>query len=107
MKNILKVLFVIIPFFGFGQTCDIDTNITNADSIEYCIKNSSCHASCDGEITITVYGINQPYYFEWGSGTSIANDNSRDSLCAGNYSVTITDNNGNLVDFQQVPKYNY
>ena len=41
------------------------------------------------------------------SGISIANDNSRDSLCAGNYSVTITDNNGNLVDFQQVPKYNY
>ncbi|MBT5859229.1 MAG: hypothetical protein HOH88_05100, partial [Flavobacteriales bacterium] len=100
MKNILKILFFIIPFFGFGQTCDIDTNITNADSIEYCITNSSCHASCDGEITITVYGPNQPYYFEWGSGTPIANDNSRDSLCAGNYSVTITDNAGNLVDFQ-------
>ena len=100
MKNILKILFFIIPFFGYGQTCDIDTNITNADSIEYCITNSSCHASCDGEITITVYGPNQPYYFEWGSGTPIANDNSRDSLCAGNYSVTITDNAGNLVDFQ-------
>ena len=27
-------------------------------------------------------------------------DNSRDSLCAGSFSVTITDNNGNLVDFR-------
>ena len=28
-----------------------------------------------------------------------ANDYLRDSLCAGNYSVTITDNNNSFVDF--------
>ena len=57
--------------------------------------------SCDGEIIISVYGSNQPYYFEWGSSSvSNANDNIRDSLCSGNFSVTITDNNGNFVDYR-------
>ena len=98
-----KLIFLIlfIPVVSFSQICVTETNITNANSIEYCITNASCHASCDGEITITVVGSNQPYYFEWGSsGIPIADDNSRDSLCAGNYSVTITDNAGNLVHFQ-------
>ena len=100
MKKLL-LLFLLSPIALFSQVCFTEINISNANSIEYCITNASCHASCDGEITITVSGINQPYYFEWGSsGTPIANDNSRDSLCAGNYSVTITDNAGNLVDFQ-------
>ena len=33
------------------------------------------------------------------SGVAIANNFINDSLCAGNYSVTITDNNNNLVAF--------
>ena len=83
---------------SFRKSCFTNFNISNADSIQYCIIESSCHSSCDGEISITVYGNNQPYFFEWGSeGIITANDNFRDSLCAGNYSVTITDNNNNFV----------
>jgi gliding motility-associated-like protein len=85
---------------GFGQQCDTIYPSQYADTIIYCITNSSCHSSCDGEITVTVIGPNQPYYFEWGSGGPIVNDNFRDSLCAGNYSVTITDNFGNFVNYQ-------
>ena len=99
MKKLL-LLFLLSPIALLSQVCFTETNISNADSIQYCITDASCHSSCDGEITITVFGPNQPYYFEWGSSTPIANDNQRNNLCAGNYSVTITDNNGNLVDFQ-------
>tara|TARA_B110000902_G_scaffold138455_1_gene160070 strand:- start:2552 stop:6121 length:3570 start_codon:yes stop_codon:yes gene_type:complete len=99
MKKLL-LLFLLSPIALLSQVCFTETNTTNADSIQYCITDASCHSSCDGEITITVFGPNQPYYFEWGSSTPIANDNQRNNLCAGNYSVTITDNNGNLVDFQ-------
>ena len=100
MRNLLT-LILCFPLVLFSQNCITNTNVLNADSIIYCVTNSTCHASCDGEVSIIVYGINQPYYFEWGSsGNAIANDNNRDSLCAGSFSVTITDNNGNLVDFR-------
>ncbi len=96
----ILILLIIIPINLFSQQCIVFNNVTNADSIEYCITNSSCHDSCDGVINITVYGDNQPYFFEWGSSSPIANDNQRLNLCAGNYSVTITDVNGDFVDFR-------
>ncbi len=100
MRSLL-IFVLLYPLVLFSQNCVTNKNVVNADSIVYCVTNSSCHANCDGEISITVFGGNQPYYFEWGSsGNAIANDNNRDSLCAGNYSVTITDNIGNLVDFR-------
>ena len=100
MRFFLISFFAFIPYYGFSQSCFTNFNVFNADSIQYCINQSSCHSSCDGEISIVVYGDNQPYFFEWGSeGIINANDNNRDSLCAGNYSVTITDNNNNFVDF--------
>ena len=98
--NKFLITFLFLPLFGISQHCDTIYPSQYADTIIYCINDASCHSICDGEITITVLGSNQPYYFEWGSTGAFANDNSRDSLCAGNYSITITDNNGNLVDFQ-------
>lgn len=100
MKKILLLFLFVFPFFGYGQDCDTIYPGQHADTIIYCITNSSCHSSCDGEIIVTVIGSNQPYSFEWGSGGPIVNDNSRDSLCAGNYSITITDNSGNFVDYR-------
>jgi len=97
-KYLITLLF--LPLYSLSQDCDTIYPSQFADTIIYCINDASCHSICDGEITVTVVGSNQPYYFEWGSSGAIVNDNSRDSLCAGNYSVTITDNNGNLVDFQ-------
>jgi gliding motility-associated-like protein len=101
MKKLL-FLTVFIPFFAFcQQECFTETNILNADSVTYCIEPASCHSVCDGRIIITVVGDNQPYFFEWGSsGVSQADSTSQENLCAGNYSVLITDNSGNLVDFR-------
>ncbi len=51
-----------------------------------------CNGSCDGTVTITpATGTNTPYTADWSnndSGLSVGN------LCAGTYSVTITDANG-------------
>ena len=101
MKKLL-FLTVFIPFFSFcQQECFTEANILNADSVTYCIESASCHSICDGKITIKVFGSNQPYFFEWGSsGVSQADSTSQENLCAGNYSVLITDNSGNLVDFR-------
>ncbi|GIS08375.1 MAG: hypothetical protein CM15mP112_04870 [Flavobacteriales bacterium] len=55
--------------------------------------NTSCDPSiCNGAFGITVSGENSPYSYTWNQGGyigSLAND-----LCAGTYSITVTDANG-------------
>ena len=100
MRFIYIILFLSFSFASYADTCFTSYNINNADSIVYCITSATCHTSCDGQIEINIVGGNEPYYFEWGSsGVAIANNFINDNLCAGNYSVTITDNNNNLVAF--------
>ena len=50
-----------------------------------------CDGSCDGDATVTVSGGTTPYSYSWSDGQSTQ---SATGLCAGIYSVTVTDNNG-------------
>ena len=47
--------------------------------------------SCTGEIDLSVSGGKAPYTYDWNDGS---NSKDRTGLCAGTYSVTITDANG-------------
>jgi len=67
------------------------------------VSNISCNAAngenCDGEIMVEFEGGDAPYTFNWSNGMSTNTASSSptssiDDLCAGNYSVTLTDNNG-------------
>jgi PKD repeat protein len=87
-----------------STTCSVDTNSYN---IVYSnlednrlqglgitlnnIQHASCNNSCDGSIDLTISGGASPYAFTWSNG-----DNTEDisALCAGNYSVTVTDDGG-------------
>lgn len=55
------------------------------------IVNPLCHDDCTGQITITPNGGTAPYHFVWSNGSVLP---QLDSLCAGIYHVTITDNAG-------------
>ncbi|MCI5059381.1 MAG: SprB repeat-containing protein, partial [Flavobacteriales bacterium] len=56
----------------------------------------SCFGLCDGNIIANPAGGTPPYAYSWNTAQNSAN---LINLCAGNYSVTITDDNGcNLVD---------
>jgi gliding motility-associated-like protein len=55
------------------------------------IVNPLCHDDCTGQITITPNGGTAPYHFVWSNGSVVP---QLDSLCAGVYHVTITDNAG-------------
>lgn len=49
-----------------------------------------CEAACIGTITVLVNGGTPPYLYLWNNGQ---NSNPATALCAGNYSVTVSDQN--------------
>lgn len=54
---------------------------------------TSCNGLCDGSATITASGGTSPYSFMWSDPLSQTSATAG-GLCAGNFSVTITDANG-------------
>jgi len=54
-------------------------------------ENEGCTNSCDGSVNVTVNGGIQPYSYSWtGSGLHTP---AITNLCAGDYTVTVTDSN--------------
>ncbi|MCP3927823.1 MAG: T9SS type B sorting domain-containing protein [Bacteroidetes bacterium] len=53
--------------------------------------NASCAGACDGSISITASNGSDPYSFIWNNGNTTS---SLTDLCAGNYSLTVTDQLG-------------
>lgn len=54
------------------------------------IKPAGCFGECNGSIEIKPSGGATPYTYSWSNG---ANTNIAEGLCAGKYSVTVTDGN--------------
>jgi gliding motility-associated-like protein len=52
---------------------------------------ANCNGSCDGSATANPIGGTAPYTYLWSTGGTTQNITA---LCAGNYTVTITDKNG-------------
>ena len=57
------------------------------------VQDAGCWGTCDGQATINADGGTQPYTYYWWAGTG-GNNQVQNSLCVGNHTVTITDNNG-------------
>ena len=53
--------------------------------------DATCNGGCDGNISMNVTGGTAPYTFLWTNNTTACD---LPDICAGNYSVTITDANG-------------
>jgi gliding motility-associated-like protein len=54
-------------------------------------KNQSCAATCNGSVTANASGGAAPYTYSWTPGGA---GQTKTSLCAGTYTVTVTDANG-------------
>ncbi len=54
-------------------------------------KDVSCYGGSDGKIDVSVFGGNPPYTYNWNNG---ATSTSLDNLPAGEFVLTVTDNNG-------------
>jgi gliding motility-associated-like protein len=78
--------------FGASIIQDVDTLILSLPVV----SDISCFGVCDGQINYIVSGGVQPYTYSWndpGNSSGLA----ADSLCAGTFTVNITDANGCMI----------
>lgn len=57
----------------------------------FSVTNATCQNTCDGSIDLTPAGGTGAYTYNWSNGSTTQDVSA---LCPGNYSVSITDNNG-------------
>ncbi len=83
-----------------GNGCIVDTCFTvftgefisvNLIPIQYGSFETSCSNICDGEITSVVSGGVEPFTYHWSNGATTSDISN---LCAGTYTLTVTDNTG-------------
>ncbi len=74
--------------------CDRTSTVTVAEpaaiSVTDNITNISCFGACDGSVVANAAGGTFPFSYQWSNGATTASVNG---LCAGTYTVTITDAN--------------
>ena len=68
------------------STLELTVSVSSTDVTSYGV--------CNGSASAVISGGNPPYSYLWNNGNTLS---SIDSLCAGNYSVTITDANSNTI----------
>ncbi len=84
----------VIDSKGCAVVSNFNISATSASTLTTTVSSvsPSCHGVCDGTASALVAGGTAPYAYHWlPSGGSVA---STASLCAGNYSVNVTDING-------------
>jgi len=81
-----------------GCTQSASFTITQPSALNAVLSpvNPTCNGACDGSITSAVSGGTGSINLIWSNGTNGANING---LCAGNYSVTLTDQNNCTATF--------
>jgi hypothetical protein len=77
---------------GCTKTAGVNVNDTGAPSLTSTQANATCNKSCDGSATASATGGASPYTYLWTTGN--VTTPTITGLCAGNHTVTVTDNVG-------------
>jgi len=84
---------------GCAATASVPVTVTVLQST-FNLQNVACNGFCTGAINITPTGGTTPYTYSWSNGQSLPNINS---LCAGSYTVTVSDlNSCKLISTYQI-----
>lgn len=73
---------------GCTQSASVTIGQTSDFAMSTSVTDATCFGACDGSIDLTVTGGVFPYTYDW-SNSSTAQD--LDNLCAGTYSIIVTD----------------
>lgn len=73
---------------GNTGACSFEVSVANAPAFAATLSDVTCAGACDGAVNLTVSGGLQPITIVWSNGGDGTN------LCAGNYSVSVTDAGG-------------
>ncbi|MBL4736374.1 MAG: SprB repeat-containing protein, partial [Flavobacteriales bacterium] len=84
----------ITDAIGCMDTATIVINAAIPITVSTSANNALCNASCDGSSTATSTDGTAPYSYQWDSGAGNQTSQTATGLCAGAYSITITDANG-------------
>jgi gliding motility-associated-like protein len=82
----------ITDALGCSDTACITITEPSALNLTLTPNNLLCNGTCNGSISSTVNGGVAPYTYAWSNGSTA---NGISGLCASNYSLTVTDANGN------------
>ncbi|NNE55065.1 MAG: hypothetical protein HKN32_03520, partial [Flavobacteriales bacterium] len=73
-------------------------DISDVTFSDFLCNEISCNGVCDGSIDVTIIGGTGAYTFDWtGPGGFSSSDEDIANLCAGLYTLTVTDENGCMV----------
>jgi gliding motility-associated-like protein len=85
-------IVTITDALGCSTTLTIPISNVNGPNVSVSSINATCSGVCDGSATATVSGFNPPYTYLWAPGGQTTSGVS--GLCAGTYTVQVTDNAG-------------
>ncbi|MBW8052077.1 MAG: hypothetical protein FVQ77_17385 [Cytophagales bacterium] len=87
---------IVVVTDSNGCVASADTIIDQPSVIVAAVTftlNPSCIGACNGEATVSVIGGTPPYIYQW-DDLLFQTTQQADSLCAGNYIISVTDANG-------------
>ena len=92
-QNLLAGNYTVTVTDSKGCTATISTNVTSLPGISLTLTSTQaqCAGSATGTATVAVQNGNGPFTYNWSNNQSTA---TASNLSSGNYSVTVSDQNG-------------
>ena len=84
-------------YYYIDDVSVIPINAPTEPTISATVANATCFGACNGDASVTVTGGLAPYTYVWSGNPSGQGTPEITDLCAGTYSITVTDANGDLV----------
>lgn len=101
ISGLIAGLYTII--ITDSNNCVIDTSVlisqpTPGLTVSVSATDVKCFLGNDGTATVTPAGGTPPYFYLWDSLANSQTDSTATGLFSGTYNVTVTDNNGCILD---------
>ncbi|MGC9331023.1 MAG: beta strand repeat-containing protein, partial [Bacteroidales bacterium] len=96
-SNLAANTYTVTVTDGSGCTAEATVNISSPNDLVMAVSYTqlNCFGDCDATASVTANGGTTPYDFDWSNGSTGDNISG---LCAGTYTVTVTDANGCTAD---------